>query len=265
MRLWAKVLCFLAFGAGAAWAQTTTVTTTVMPSAGPSMAGVVCPPSTGMLPPLCPAVVSRNVTGEPVLLVLGSEEEFAINNAPVGQINWSHVPSTYASVFEQGNPLTYMRVNRAITRHGNPYYPYYVLGTSATIAGLEEYFVAGQTPTDATMLDMVTTRYRNLTIDQAQALGYQPAGAFMPGVGQVYINHALIDNRFNALMPESFVFDRQGKLLGVQYFVMSSQPVTLFGQAAMSSTIMPGTQQVTVWLYTTNPNGRFAATNPRIM
>jgi hypothetical protein len=261
MRYWAKVLCFLAFGAGAAWAQTVTV----ISAATPGMATtVVCPPSAAMLPALCPAVVSRSVTGEPVLLVLGREEEFAIANAPVGNVNWSNVPSTYASVFEQGNPLTYMRVNGAVTRHGNPYYPYYVLGTSATIAGLEEMFVAGQTTTDAEILQMVTARYRGLTTDQAQVLGYQQAGAFTPGVGQVYLNTALVDNRFNALMPEAFIFGREGNLLGVQYYVVSSQQVTLFGQTARSSTMLTGAQQVTVWLYTDNPGGRFAPTNPRI-
>jgi len=264
MKVWATVLCVLAFGAGAVWAQTTTVTT-VTPVIMPATAtAVVCPGPAVALPPMCPAVATQFVTGEPILLVLGSEEEFAITNASVHNLNWASVPSTYDSVFEQGNPLTYTRINGAVTRHGNPYYPYFVLGTKTTVAGLEEIFTTGLTPTNESTLQMVTTRYRGLTPTQAMALGYQPVGAFTPGVGQVYLNTALVDNQFNALMPEAFIFNRQGKLMAVQYDVLSSQPVTLFGQPAAASTVAAGAQQVTVWLYTLNPNGRFALTNPNI-
>jgi len=260
MRAWAKVCCLLAFGAGAAWAQTvTTVTTTATP--------VAVPVAVVPLPPLSPVAVTQDVTGAPILLVLGSEETFALSNISVRNLNWSDVPSNYVSLFEEGNPLSYTRVNGAVTRHGNPYHPYYLSGTSATVAGLEERFIAGQVPltaTDRATLQTVYTRYRGLTPAQAMTLGYQPTGAFTPGLGQVYLNQALLTVPFNAVMPQAFVFNRQGKLVAVQYYVMSAQPVTIFGQPATSSTLAPGAQQVTVWLYTNNRNGLFAGMNPNI-
>lgn len=264
MRLWTTVLLILAFGTSAVWAQTMTVVPVAVPA---PTAMMVCPSPAVALPQPCPALISQDVTGQPILLVLGTEESFALSNTDVRNLNWTQVTSTYTGVFEQGNPLSYTRVNGAVTRHGNPYYPYYMAASAADVAGMQEVFIPGMTAlsvTDRNTLSTVATRYRGLTPAQAMTLGYQPVGAFTPGMGQVYINQALLAAPFNASMPQAFVFDRNGKVAGVQYYVMSAQPVTIFGQPAVASTIVPGAQQVTVWLYTSNPNGRFATSNPRI-
>jgi len=211
-------------------------------------------------------MITQSVTGQPVIMILGSEETLALSDVQIRNLNYTNVSGNYVSIFEEGNPLSYMQVNGGVTRHGNPYYPYYVVGT-ANVAGLQEIFIPGTanlSATDRSTLNTVATRYRGLTPAQAMTLGYQPVGAFTPGMGQVYVNQALLSAPFNASMPQAFVFDRKGKLAGVQYYVISTQPVTIFGQPAVASTIVPGAQQITVWLYTSNPNGRFATSNPRI-
>lgn len=264
MRSLATLSVILAFSTGIVWAQATTVVPIALPGASTTMA---CPGIAVTLPQPCPAVISQSVTGEPILLVLGTEEEIALESLNVRNLNYTQVPLSYLSPFEQRNPLSYLRVNPSVVRHGNPYYPYYLVSPVSDVKGLEEVFVPGLedlSPTNRTILANVTTRYRGLTPAQAMTLGYQPVGAFTPGVGQVYVNQALLSQPFNASMPQAFVFDRNGRLAAVQYFVMSATPVTIFGQPTVNSTIVPGAQQLTVWLYTSNPNGRFAPTNPNI-
>ncbi|MHB0935864.1 MAG: hypothetical protein ACYDCO_02055 [Armatimonadota bacterium] len=263
MRSWATLLVVL-LSVTAVWAQTTVVVPVVSPTTPATMA---CPAVAVSLPQPCPVLISQDVTGEPILLVLGTEESFALDNTDVRNLNWTRVSSAYTGVFEQGNPLTHIRVNGVVTRHGNPYYPYVMVGTATEVAGLEEVFIpgmAGLSATDRNTLAMVAARYRGLTTAQAMTLGYQPVGTFTPGQGQVYVNQALLAAPFNAAMPQAFVFDRNGRLAGVQYHVMSATPVTIFGQPTVASTIVPGAQQLTVWLFTDNPNGRFATANPRI-
>ena len=264
MRSLTTLFVILAFGTGIVWAQTTTVVPIALPGASTTMA---CPGVAVTLPQPCPAVITQSVTGEPILLVLGREEAFALDHLEVRNLNYTQVPLNYLSPFEQGNPLTYLQVNRSVVRHGNPYYPYYMVSAASNVAGLEEVFISGLenlSATNRTILANVTTRYRGLTPAQAMTLGYQPVGTFTPGVGQVYVNQALLSQPFNASMPQAFVFDRNGRLVAVRYFVMSATPVTIFGQPTVSSAIVPGAQQLTVWLYTSNPNGRFAPTNPNI-
>lgn len=263
MRFLPKMLMILAFGAGVVWAQTTVVTTTV--SSSPTM--MVCPSPFAVLPAPCPAMITQTIGGDQTVLVLGSQETLGLNTVSPRHVGWMGVPSNYESLFTEGNPLTYTQVNGAVSRHGNPYYPYFALPPSSVrVAGLQEQFTSMTTLSamDQATLQTVGMRYRGLTTSEAQVLGYQPMGAFTPGLGQVYLNNALVGNQINPLLPQAFIFDRKGKLVGAQYDILSTQPVMLFGQTTMPSGMITGAQQLTVWLYTNNRSGLFAPMNPGI-
>lgn len=262
MRFPSSLMLLLAFGIGAARAQVGAETTTATPAA-PTVAAVsvtptvtavtpqVCLAPSAFLPVPCPAVVTRTVTGDPTLLVLGTEEALVYRQFPVTHLGWRDAQMNYDSYFAPGNPLTYSRVNRVVTRHGNPYYPYYQVSPFVRVAGLTERFSA--TPStlsaqDRATLQAVAARYHGLTPNQAMAFGYTPVGAPMPDLGQVYLNQALITNGFDAMMPEAFVFDQRGELVAMQYYLIAAQPMMIFGQPTQASSLVPGAQQLTVRL-----------------
>jgi hypothetical protein len=265
MRFLPTVLLLIALGASAVLAQTYSATTTTTTGTTTSM--LVCPSTAAILPNPCPAIVASTFTGDQTLLVLGSQESFVYDNVEVGGLGWRDVPLAYQSYTTEDNPLTYSHVNRAVTRHGNPYFPYYAVGpTTARVSGtLEQYVNMSQVSSpDRALLSAVATRYRGLTETQARTLGYEPAGAYTAGVGQVYNNRALLDNQVNVQTPEAFIFDNRGKLMAVQYYALTPQPVTMFGQASTTSTLVQGAQVTTVWLYRSNPNGMFSPINPNV-
>jgi hypothetical protein len=108
----------------------------------------------------------------------------------------------------------------------------------------------------------VSDRYRMMTPEQARVMGYVPQGTCAPGTGQLYLNTAMVDGRVDPLNPEGFYFGADGRVLAAVYLVSSTTPVMLYGQTTMPSTITPGAQQMTVWVFDPNPNGFFAALNP---
>ena len=259
-----RVLLFtLVFGASVAMAQVVTTTPIVTPVA---VTPAICPAAAAIPGTVCPAIIAQNIQGDTVLLVLGQEERFVFENVPIRHVGWRGTPLGYSSYFELDNPITHSQVNGPVSRHGNPFYPYYQVGPQSLVAGLQERFVLSTSLTaqDQAVLQSVTVRYRGLTPAQAQLLGYEPVGAFVPGQGQVYVNRALVDARYDPQLPEAFIFNQQGQVVGVQYHVVSAQQITLFGQRTGTSVFVPGAQQVNVWLFTTNPSGLFAAQNPNL-
>lgn len=269
MKCLLNALVILAVSASMAWAQET-VTVLTNPAPVSDVTAATCPAVATALPPLCPVLLSEDVTGVPTILVLGTEER-NLGNVSRRDVNWRDATLSYSSLFEQNNPQTSIRINPAITRHGNPYAPYHLLGTRVRVAGLREQYLAPVKPASTAypaqyqgLLQTVAMRYQGLTPAQAQALGYQPITAYTPGVGQVFLNRSLVDSCFDANTPEAFVFDQQGRLAAVQYQVVAAQPLVLFGQQMQSSQLVQGAQQSTVWLFTTNPNGLMAGSNPNL-
>jgi hypothetical protein len=198
--------------------------------------------------------------------VLGSEEQYALHELGVSNLDWTDVSYNYPSIFSPGNPLTSSMVNPIVTRHGNPNYPYITLDRAVRVAGMQERtltYPASVASPDRTTLMAVADRFRGLTTQQAMTLGYQPMGACIPNVGQVYVNQSLVDNKFDPMMPEAFAFDQRGHLLAVHYLLLSTQPVMAFGQPMQPSPLVQGAYQLPVWLYRQNPNGLFAMTDTK--
>lgn len=278
MKIMGMLFAAVAFTAGAALAQDTTTTTTTVPpvtvatypiATTTTTTAAVCPQIFPAAPSPCAAKATTDITGRPAILVLGTEEHYALSTLGVRNVNWIETSMNMTSITAQLNPLLSSRPNWALTRHGNPFYPYYEIKTNITslsqVAGVTEIFgetPANLTPESRSTLQTVSGRFRGLTIQQAMAMGYQPVGACTPSVGQVYINQSLIDNRFDAMVPEAVSFDRQGRLLAVHYLLLSDQPFMAFNQQFQASPLVQGSQQLTVW-QVSNRNGMFAMQNTK--
>lgn len=251
--------------AGVVWAQCA-----VQPSAatttGAAVTPGVCATATDTIHGLCPAVLAEDLGGTPTIMVLGSEESYAINTLNIADALPVKSLVRYNSLFDPNNPLTTNRPNLAVLRHGNPYYPYFAL-VQARGGRVDERFAALMqcpNPLAQGQLRDIAVRYRTLTTQQACALGYQPLGVCVAGMGQVYLNPRLVDNVYDPMVPEAIIYSADGRPLGVSYLMATNQPYTVFGQVMYPSEIVPGAQQVSVWLYQANPNGLFAARNPNV-
>lgn len=272
MKIMGMMLAAVAFTTVAALAQTTTttpgaavppVTVTTYPISTTTTTAV-CPDIDPAIPSPCAAKASTDITGKPAILVLGTEEQYALRSLNVRNVNWLETSMNMSSVMSPINPLLNSRPNWALTRAGNPFYPYYEIKTDIRqVAGFTETFTgmpANLNPESRATLTAVNERFRGLTTQQAVALGYQPVGACLPSVGQVYLNQSLIDNRFDAMVPEAVSFDRRGRLLAVHHLLLADQPFMAYGQMFQASPLVQGAQQLTVW-QVSNRNGMFAMQN----
>jgi len=214
-----------------------------------------------IVPSPCAAKASIDLSGQPVVLVLGTEEEYALRNLGVHGVNWHDTSLNMVSFYSWRDPLLNSHPNGVITRHGNPFYPYYALNTNPSrIAGYQESYMNFPASVDAqsqSVLMSVKNQYRGITTQQATAAGYLPLNACIPNVGQVYVNQSLIDNRFDAMVPEAYSFDQRGRLVAVHYLLLSDQPFMAFGQQFQASPLVQGAQQLTYWVVP-NSNGPFA-------
>lgn len=272
MRPMLLLLVALALSAGTALAQyaapgTTTSATTVTTATTIAGTTVLCP-SDLPAPSLCPAIAASTLTGDTMIRILGSEEYYALDNLNARHLGWRDAPSNYSSQFSQGNPLTYHNPNPAVTRHGNPYYPYYQLSTPMRLAlrapRFAMTFPGSLSTADRETLTAVANRYRGLTPQQAVAMGYQSTNTCLPGVGIAYVNPSLISTTIDPLQPQAFGFSPDGRLLAVHYIVQSNQPVMAFGQSFQPSPLVANAQQLPVWLYEANSAGMFALNNSRV-
>ena len=117
-----------------------------------------------------------------------------------------------------------------------------------------------------------TANYHN--IDLAIADGYVLAGDSVPGEGIHYANFALIDGNFEIERPESLIYtvgpNGQLRLAGVEYLVLKEfseeAPAGFTGDEDMwrDDSEGLGSWELNVWIWLNNPDGIFAATNPRI-
>lgn len=181
MRLRLAMLVAGALATSAAWAQygvtlpstaetpqmSTSTTTTIGPS-GTVMETTTqtitqttqtAPLALAPLPEPPAAIVAQTITSEPVVLVLGSQEDYALRQLPDNRLGWRVAPRNYSSLFAEGNPLTYYRPNGHVTRHGNPYYPYFQLmvPAKAVVAGTQESYVLVPAPARVATLQTETS------------------------------------------------------------------------------------------------------------
>ena len=117
-----------------------------------------------------------------------------------------------------------------------------------------------------------TSRY--LDVDAAVADGYVDVGAFVPGMGWHYVNSGLIDKRFDPKRPEILVYadDPCGgkrRLVAVEYAIplplSEKSPMGFVGPADVwEANEALGLWTLHAWLWEYNPDGVFAAHNPRV-
>ena len=111
-------------------------------------------------------------------------------------------------------------------------------------------------------------------VDKAVADGYTDIGVFMPNMGWHYLNNQLLDEKFDWTRPELLVYadDPCGgkrKLVAVEYAVplalSKKAPAGFVGRADewdANQTFQIWTLHA--WVYEFNPDGVFAAFNPRV-
>lgn len=236
-------------------------------SSVPATVPMVCPVSAAALPQPCPVVASTPLSSHSMVLVLGTQEYYALSNAPTRHLGWYDNSQNYSSYFTPGNPMTSYHPSPVVTRHGNPFLPYHQVSASLrpqAIASTTRMVTlpASLSDTDRAALVTLSNRYRTMTTEQAMALGYTAQGTCVPGTGQLYLNTAMTSNPVDPMRPAGFYFGADGRVLAAVYLTPSSTPMVMFGQPTAASTITPGAQQMTVWIFEPNPNGLFASTNP---
>jgi hypothetical protein len=115
-----------------------------------------------------------------------------------------------------------------------------------------------------------TARFHRL--DAALAAGYVDIDVYMPGMGHHYLNPTLLDSVFDPANPELLVFaDAPGgrRLVAVEYAVplalSAAAPAGFHGDADVwdrNETF--GLWTLHAWVWLDNPDGVFAAHNPRL-
>jgi hypothetical protein len=73
------------------------------------------------------------------------------------------------------------------------------------------------------------SRYRD--ISAAQAEGYRPLGAFVSGLGQVYLNEKILNQPLALTTPPILLYDSAQRLVGVRYVGFKPDEGRLFGSA----------------------------------
>lgn len=117
-----------------------------------------------------------------------------------------------------------------------------------------------------------TSRY--VDVDAAVADGYVDVGAFVPGMGWHYVNSERIDQRFKPGHPEILVYadDPCGgkrRLVAVEYAIplalSDKAPKGFLGRADhWHEDQALGLWTLHAWVWEYNPDGVFAAYNPRV-
>lgn len=117
-----------------------------------------------------------------------------------------------------------------------------------------------------------TSRY--LDMGAAVADGYADIGAFVPGMGWHYVNSDRVDHRFNPERPEILVYadDPCGgkrRLVAVEYAIplplSRKAPDGFNGRADVWEADQAlGLWTLHAWVWEYNPDGVFAAYNPRV-
>jgi hypothetical protein len=133
----------------------------------------------------------------------------------------------------------------------------------------------GQLPDLVKEVRQVISRFHSSTL--ATAAGYVEdspcvAAPGLGGMGFHWVNHSLVDPVFDALNPETLLYERakngQLRLTGVEYTVIDigQTPPTFDGQAfdVGGSPVPVPHWTLHVWLQKENPSGIFAPFNPDV-
>jgi len=115
---------------------------------------------------------------------------------------------------------------------------------------------------------------RYFDVDDAVADGYVDIGVYFPSMGWHYLKGSLLDGTFEATAPELLVYadDPCGgkrRLVAVEYAVpldlSAKAPTGFAGRAdAWTANTAFGLWTLHAWVFEYNPDGVFAAYNPRV-
>ncbi len=105
------------------------------------------------------------------------------------------------------------------------------------------------------------SRYREVSV--AHAEGYRPLGAFVAGLGQVYLSERILNAPLALATPPMLFYDSSQRLVGVRYVAFKRDEGRLFGFSVESWPKAGEAFVLTIWLVP-NPNGPFAASNPNV-
>lgn len=123
------------------------------------------------------------------------------------------------------------------------------------------------TQQDLEMLNHLNYSYKNFSryrdVSAAQAEGYRPVGAFVAGLGQVYLSEKILNAPLALATPPLLLYDSAQKLVGVRYVAFKPDEGRLFGFSVESWPKVGAAFVLTIWLVP-NPNGPFAASNPAV-
>jgi hypothetical protein len=119
-----------------------------------------------------------------------------------------------------------------------------------------------------------TARYHD--IETAEADGYVNIGLYIPGEGHHWVNPDLVDGVFEAARPEILLYvpvpgEARLQLGAVEYLIplqaspgVAPQGFTGSADVWREDSEEFGFWELTVWLWTHNPNGLFEHLNPRV-
>lgn len=144
-------------------------------------------------------------------------------------------------------------------------------------AGASTVQAADAAPPAAAILELEAARQagaRYLDVADAEAAGYVDIGLYMPNMGWHYLNTGLLDAEFDPAAPELLVYEDDPcggprRLVAVEYavpFELARRAPAGFAGSADGWSANQAFQLWTLhaWVFEYNPDGVFAATNPRV-
>ena len=124
--------------------------------------------------------------------------------------------------------------------------------------------------TELALARSATAAYHNL--DSAIAAGYDNINYYVPGMGDHYVNWALVDDNFEIDKPEALVFNSMGnnyrqKLVAVEYLVATPGPPEGFTSEMdeWEWNSVGNFWTLHAWVWLNNKDGMFAPLNPALL
>lgn len=230
------------------------------------------------------AIITSNWVPQPLYITFGGLTILAtiLHPSGLGLFNWFSVAKLnrvlLALVIIAAVPLTvfaFANINLQLGGAG---------GVGTGFSGLFGHQKPTHDGADSIMpadIEAVKQKYGNYTVAQAEQEGYvldsfclnaESFGqqAELGAMGYHAINEDLLMGPIAVERPQAFMFDAEGRVLGVEYEIMAdmvSEPPQLFGQTFTKLPPHPGVEHehyaLHVW-FVDNPNGQFANFNPNV-